>query len=74
MIGKAGKVEEADEQWTQAASDFLGVGQFDQSIQIFEELVSRHPDDAMLRERLHRAILKRESLNAIGSIIEMPDE
>ncbi|MBI1784400.1 tetratricopeptide repeat protein [Candidatus Sumerlaeota bacterium] len=67
-IARTGRMKEADEHWAQAANDFMNRGDFDRCIQIYEDLVSRHPDEARLRERLSRAILKRESLNAIGSI------
>ncbi len=70
LIAKTGRMKEADEQWAQAANDFFNRGELNRCIEILDELLGRHPDDARLRERLSRAVLKRESMNAIGSVVD----
>lgn len=72
QLARTGRMKEADDQWAQAAVDFFNKGEFDKCIEILEELVGRHPEDARLRERLSRALLQRESMNALGSIADFP--
>jgi tetratricopeptide (TPR) repeat protein len=72
LIAKTGRMKEADEQWAQAARDFMAKGHIDRGVEILQELVQRYPEDGRLRERLSRAVLKRESLDAIGSVADIP--
>lgn len=60
LIGEAGRAEESDMHWARAATDFFKRREYNPGIEILEGLVSRNPDNARLRKRLSRAILKRQ--------------
>ncbi len=70
LLEKSGRQAEADEHYATSANDFLNRGELTRAIDLYQRLVERHPEDARLRERLSRAILKRDSLRALGSIME----
>lgn len=70
LLMRLDRVEEADEHWSHAAQDFFSRGDFTRCIEIYEELMKRHPSDAHLRERLSRAVIQKDSMRAIQSAID----
>jgi tetratricopeptide (TPR) repeat protein len=70
LLMRLERVEEADEHWSHAAQDFFSRGDFTRCIEIYEELMKRHPNDAHLRERLSRAVIQKDSMRAIQSAID----
>lgn len=70
LLMRLDRVEEADEHWSHAAQDFFTRGDFTRCIEIYEELMKRHPNDAHLRERLSRAVIQKDSMRAIQSAID----
>ena len=67
VLAKAGRTEEADKEWVKAGEDYFKRGRLNQCIDIFEDLIKRHASDARIRQGLQKAILKRDSLKALGT-------
>lgn len=70
LLMRLNRIDEADEHWAAAAQDFFTRGDFTRCIEIYEELMKRHPSDAHLRERLSRAVIQKDSMRAIQSAID----
>lgn len=70
LLQRAGRAEDADVQWARAAEDFLGRGDAARSVNIYEKLCERSPENATYREGLNKAVLKRDSLKALESVID----
>lgn len=69
LLVKNNRQSEADLHWTQAAEDFFIRGDFQRASDIFHDLLTRHPKDAHLRERLSKTKLQLDSLNAIDRVL-----
>lgn len=69
VLERAGQRERAETEWVMAGDNYLAKGEVTRGIEIYEQCLTRRPNDTGLRERLSRATLQRDSLRAIDGAL-----
>ncbi len=69
LLEEQGNPEAADRHWSRAAQDLLARGDLDRCIDICRRQLQHNPDDSLVKERLSKAQVQRDSLKTIDNLI-----
>jgi tetratricopeptide (TPR) repeat protein len=69
IFSQMGKTNEAIEEWDKASETFILKGELEKGISLCDKILEIKPNHAIIRDRLSKAILQRDSFKAIESAI-----
>ncbi|MFH0794536.1 MAG: tetratricopeptide repeat protein [bacterium] len=71
LLEQQGQEDEAYQEWDKVSEAFVAKGELSKAIDLCERLLKKRPTDAKIRDRLSRAIFKRDSFKVLDSAIQL---